>query len=106
MSSIFIALQIEKIEVATKALADVRHALKNSKLLNVEEMWSHAEGDRKAIINALKDEKVMQVLRINPTHDEFLLQVLSPAKYRPIIPILAQQRVIIKAAKPSMQLSP
>ena len=85
-----------------KALGEVRLALKNSKLLNVEEVWVHAENDRKAIINALKDEKVMQVLRINPAHDEFLVQVLSPTKYRPNIPILAQQRVIIKAAKPSL----
>ncbi len=70
------------------ALKEVRQSLKNSRLLIVDEIWSLNESDKKNIINTLKDEKVMQVLRIDPTHDDFLVQILNPAKYKPNIPAL------------------
>lgn len=56
----------------------MRESIKNSRVHLIDEVWINNENDRQNLINTLKDEKVMQFLRVDPSTDEFLMHLIYP----------------------------
>ena len=59
--------------------------MKNMRLYLIDELWANNESDKKTLIHALKDEKIIKALNSDPEKDEILFHLANPLKFKPNI---------------------
>ncbi|CDW88403.1 UNKNOWN [Stylonychia lemnae] len=87
--------KVQKFVELKNQFIEIRNSMKNCKLHLIDELWGNNEIDRRAIVNALMSESLMELLGVDLSTDEFQIQLNNPQKYKPSIAAL-QTRVIMK----------